>query len=134
MAYGTEAILPMEIGSKSLRIKKFNPETSEEGLRLNNDLLEEVRESAQFKISKYQEKVAELYNTKIKHRGFKVNDLVLREVATSMPLKMNKMSPPWEGLYRVIKVTNSGSYHLAQLNGTPIPNAWNTVHLKKFYP
>lgn len=104
MAYGTEAVLPAEIGSKSLRIEKFDPKSSEEGLHVNNDLLEELRDSAQSKVAKYQEKVVELYNTKIKPRGFEVNDLVLREAAESMPSKLSKMSPPWEGPCKVTKV------------------------------
>lgn len=39
MAYGTEVVLPMEISSRSLRIDKFDPKISEEGLRLNKNLL-----------------------------------------------------------------------------------------------
>lgn len=38
MAYGTEAVLQVEISSKSLRIENFDPRHSEEGLRLNNDV------------------------------------------------------------------------------------------------
>lgn len=60
MAYGIETVLLVEISSKSLRIEKFDPKSSEEGLRLNNNLLEELRDSSQFKVSKYQEKVANL--------------------------------------------------------------------------
>lgn len=134
MTYGTEAVLPVEISSKSLRIEKFDPKSYEEGLKLNVDLLEELRNSTQANVSKYQEKVAKLYNSKVKPRSFQVNDLVLREAATSMPSKQNKMSPPWEGPYRVTKVINSSFYRLEHLDGTSVTNAWNAIHLKKFYP
>lgn len=51
LAYGTEAILSVEISTESLRIKNFDPKTSEEGLHLNNDLVDELRDSAQLKVA-----------------------------------------------------------------------------------
>ncbi|XP_017216818.2 uncharacterized protein LOC108194379 [Daucus carota subsp. sativus] len=133
LAYGTEAVLPLEISMGSLRIENFNQQGNEEGLRLNIDLVEEVRDRAQLKVAQYQQKVAQYYNAKIKPRQFQENDLVLREAAASMPLKMSKLSAPWEGPYKIIKVVRPGTYRLAQLDGSPIPNTWNAIHLKKFY-
>lgn len=134
MAYGTEAVLPVEIGAGTLRIEKISPQTSEERLRLNNDLLEETRDSTHLKVRQYQDKVAKYYNSSIMLREFKEGDFVLRESAVSMPTKVSKLSPPWEGPYRVTKVIRPGTYRLETLNGSPLPNAWNAVHLKKFYP
>lgn len=116
MAYGTEAVLPVEIGARTLRIDKFSPQSSEEGLRLDNDLLEESRDSTHFKVCQYQDKIAKYYNSKIKLREFKKGDLVLREAAASMPSKMSKLSPPWEGPYRVTKVVRPGTYRLETLD------------------
>lgn len=134
MAYGTEVVLPVEIGAKTLRIDKFSPQSSEEGLRLNNDLLEETRDATHLKVCQYQDKVANYYNTSVKLREFKIGDLVLREAAASIPSKLHKLSPPWEGPYRVTKVVRPGTYRLETLGNSPIPNTWNAVHLKKFYP
>lgn len=134
MAYGTDAVLPVEIGVRTLQVDKFSPQSSDEGLRLDNDLLEESRDSTHFKVCQYQDKVAKYYNSTIKLREFKVGDLVLRESASSMPSKMSKLSPPWEGPYRVAKVVRPGTYRLETLNSSLIPNTWNAIHLKKFYP
>ena len=134
LAYGTEAVLPMEVSLGSFRIESFDPKTSEQGLLLDTDLLEETRDAAHFRVVQYQRLVAKYYNTKIKPRSFQVNDLVLRESAASMPSKVSKLSPPWEGPYKVIQVVRPGTYRLEHLDGTPILNAWNAVHLKKFYP
>ena len=43
LAFGTEAVDPVEVGLKSLRIELANIEHNEEALRLNPDLLEEKR-------------------------------------------------------------------------------------------
>ena len=44
LAFGTEAVAPVEVGLKSLRIEFASTEHNEEVLRLNLDLLEEKRE------------------------------------------------------------------------------------------
>ena len=44
LAFGTEAVDPVEVGLKSLRIELANIEHNEEALHLNLDLLEEKRE------------------------------------------------------------------------------------------
>ncbi|XP_043693051.1 uncharacterized protein LOC122643499 [Telopea speciosissima] len=46
LTYGTEAMIPMEIGETSLRVQLNDLETSDENLRANLDLLEEIRETA----------------------------------------------------------------------------------------
>ena len=133
MAYGTEAVLPVEISMGSPRVEDFSPEKSEEGLKLHNDLIEESRGDAQLRVAQYQKRVAQYYNSKIKIRNFEEGDLVLREAAASMPSKQSKLSAPWEGPYMVTKVIRPGTYRLASLNGSPLPNTWNAIHLKKFY-
>lgn len=47
MAYGTEVVIPVEISTKAIRIEIFDPTIYEEGLRLNYNLLEEVRNEAE---------------------------------------------------------------------------------------
>ena len=44
LAFGTEAVAPVEIGLKSLRIELASVEHNKEALRLNLDLLDEKRE------------------------------------------------------------------------------------------
>lgn len=134
VAYGTEVVLPVEISVGSARTENFDPQESEIGLRLNGDLLEELRDSTQLKVAKYQEKVTSYCNSKTKKKRFSLNDLVLRETAVSMQSKLNKLSPPWEGPYKVIKVIKPRTYRLAHLDGSPIQNSWNAIHLRKYYP
>lgn len=46
MAYGVEAVSPVEISIMTARVENFDPEGSNQGLHLYNDLLEEVRDGA----------------------------------------------------------------------------------------
>ena len=47
---------------------------------------------------------------------------------------MNKMSPKWEGPYRVVHVSRPGVVCLETEDGAVIGNAWNIQHLRKFHP
>ncbi|XP_074355888.1 uncharacterized protein LOC141695548 [Apium graveolens] len=133
MAYGTEAVLPVEVSLGSTRHQNFDVEISSEGLRLNYDLVEELRDSTHIKVAKYQEKTAKYFNSKVKNRSLEVNDLVIRETAISEPNKVSKLSSPWEGPYRVAKVIRPGTFLLTHPDGSPIPSTWNTIHLSMFY-
>ena len=59
-------------------------------------------------------------------------DLVLRRVLSREGL--HKLSPMWEGPFRVVHVSRPGAARLETQDGIPIQNAWNIQHLRKFYP
>ena len=61
-------------------------------------------------------------------------NLVLRKVFenTTDP-SAEKFQPNWEGPYIVTHASESGSYALEKLDGTPIPRMWNVMHLKRYY-
>ena len=61
-----------------------------------------------------------------------MGDLVLRRVLSTEGL--HKVSPMWEGLFRVVHVSRPGAMRLETQEGMPIQNAWNIQHLRKFYP
>ena len=46
MAFGTKAVLPIETSLPSGRVENFDATTNEEGLQLNINLIEEIRERA----------------------------------------------------------------------------------------
>ena len=46
----------------------------------------------------------------------------------------NKLTPKWEGPYRVVRVTRPGVVRLETEEGLPVSNSWNIEHLRKFYP
>ncbi|XP_072088039.1 uncharacterized protein [Arachis hypogaea] len=48
-------------------------------------------------------------------------------------LKEGKLSPNWEGPYRVKEVHRKGAYMLEWLDGKEVPRIWNTANLRRFY-
>jgi hypothetical protein len=45
-----------------------------------------------------------------------------------------KLSPPWEGPYVVVRVLKPGTYKLANKDGEELTNSWNIQQLRRFYP
>ncbi|GFY88915.1 hypothetical protein Acr_06g0008550 [Actinidia rufa] len=118
MVFGTESVIPVEIGMPSFRTSNFDKESNEAELRLNLNLLEERREKAKLCQAAYKCQVAKYYNQRVKHRSFLPGDLVLRRVtlSTKEP-NARKLGPTWEGPYKVIKVSRPGTYWLEDPNG-----------------
>ncbi|GFZ14654.1 hypothetical protein Acr_24g0008440 [Actinidia rufa] len=115
MVFGTESVILVEIGMPNFRTSNFDKESNEVELRLNLDLLEEKREKAELRQMAYKCQVAKYYNQRVKHRSFLPGDLVLRKVtlSTKEP-NMGKLGPTWEGPYKVIKVSQPGTYWIAK--------------------
>ena len=78
LAFGTEAVAPVEIRLKSPRIELASVEHNEEALRLNLNLLDEKREQVLKRTEDYQRKTARYYDRKVKPRSYKPGDLVLK--------------------------------------------------------
>ena len=80
LTYGNEAVIPAEIGLTSYRVDNHNEARNDEALRLQLDLIDEVRAIAEQRLARYQDRMAKHYNSWVRHRDFKVRDLVLRKV------------------------------------------------------
>uniref|UniRef100_A0A2N9FNL6 Uncharacterized protein n=1 Tax=Fagus sylvatica TaxID=28930 RepID=A0A2N9FNL6_FAGSY len=132
MTFGSEAVVPVEIGLTTFRTSAYDGQENEEQLRLNLDLIDEVRETAEARMKRYQEKMARHYNSRVKPRQLSIGDLVLRKVtlATRNPSE-GKLGPNWEGPYKVIEVRRPGTYHLEDMNGRRLPHPWNAEHLRR---
>lgn len=83
LAFGIEAMIPVEIGMATHRTTNFDSEKNEEGLRNNLNLLKERRDKATLWIAAYNQKIAKYYNSRVKTRRFTIGDLVLRKVRLS---------------------------------------------------
>ena len=65
---GTEAVILVEIGLMTFRTSTYDDQQNEGQIRLNLDLIDEVREKAETRMKRYQENMARYYNTKVKPR------------------------------------------------------------------
>ena len=127
-------MIPVEVGVTSTKRAAFSEEENDDKLQLNLNYLDEVREEASCRMTKYQRKMAEYYNKRVKLRQLDIGDLVLRKVttATKDPVQ-GKLRPTWEGLYRVVHYSRRGIYHLETLDGKKLLRPWNIENLKKYH-
>ena len=134
LAFGTEAVAPVEVGIKSPRVELASEEQNEEALRLNLELLDEKREQVQLRTEEYQRRTARYYNKKVKPRSYVSGDLVLKKL---LPARKNpahgKLGPNWEGPYIIFRVVRPGNYELQTEEGKILQHTWNAEHLKRFY-
>ncbi len=80
MTFGTEAVVPVEVGLTTLWTRNYDDEGNEGQLHLNLDRVDEVKEWAKKRMKNYQEKMAQYYNARVKVRHFNILDLVLWKV------------------------------------------------------
>ena len=83
LTYRTEAMIPVEVGVTSTRRTVFSEEGNDENLRFNLDCLDEVRDKASSRMTKYQQKMAEYYNKRVKLKRLDIGDLILCKVTTT---------------------------------------------------
>ncbi|GKB53979.1 reverse transcriptase domain-containing protein [Tanacetum coccineum] len=76
LTYGTEAVIPAEIGMPILRTTEVNLVQNNKALEINLDLLEEKREQAAIREAKSKAKMEKYYNSKVQSTSFKLGDLV----------------------------------------------------------
>ena len=133
LAFGTEAVIPIELKLPSARVTAFDEPQNAQSLRANLDLLEERWEIAQVRMAAYRQKVARYHNARVKNKAFKAGDLVLRQAAVSQPQDWRKLAPNWEGPYEVKEAARPGTYYLKELGGADLPRPWNSKNLRVYY-
>ena len=100
LTYGNEAVILAEIGLISYKVDNHNKARNDEAIRLQLDLIDEVKAIAEQRLTRYQDRMAKHYNSRVQHRDFKVGDLVLRKViGAARDPTQGKLSPNWEGPY-----------------------------------
>ncbi|RDX64539.1 hypothetical protein CR513_56893, partial [Mucuna pruriens] len=123
LTFETKAFIPVEIEEPSPLPPYFN--------QANLDLLQEAREVAHIIEYAVKDRAAKRQEKRLLPRQFKCQDLVLRRITRTADY--NKLTPNWEGPFRVIANVGRGAYRLEQLDGKKIPHTWNTTHLRLYY-
>ena len=134
MAYGAEAVIPLEIDFPTSRTSAFTPGGNDGLLEKSLDLIEGRRENAMVQLAYYQHKLKQGYDTNVKLRPLAVGDLVLRKVlGTTKNPAWGKLGPNWEGPYRITSVAGIGAYYLEHLDEKVVLHPWNVNNLKRYY-
>ena len=66
LTFWSEAVIPAEIGLTTYNIAHHDERRNEEGMRLQLDLLDEVRATVEQQTACYQDLISKLYNTKVR--------------------------------------------------------------------
>ncbi|GJW21956.1 hypothetical protein Tco_0032578 [Tanacetum coccineum] len=109
LTYGTEAVIPAEIGMPTLRTAEVDLLQNNEALEINLDLLEERREEAAIREAK---RILQ---------SFKPGDLVYRNNDASRAEDTGKLGPKWEGPYKVTEALGKGAYKLRDRDRKQLP-------------
>nr|GEV11556.1 hypothetical protein [Tanacetum cinerariifolium] len=133
LTYGTEAVIPVEIGMPNLRTTKVDMIKNDETLEINLGLLKEKREQAAIQEAKSKTIMEKYYNARVRDTSFKPGDLVFRSNEASHAEDGGKLEPKWEGPYEVTEALGKGVYKLKDRNGNILPRTWNICNLKKCY-
>ena len=65
LTYGNEAVIPVEIGLTSYRVDNHDEGRNDEAIRLQLDLVDEVRATAEQRLAQYQDRMAKHYNFRV---------------------------------------------------------------------
>ncbi|XP_050207569.1 uncharacterized protein LOC126656992 [Mercurialis annua] len=134
LAYGTEAVIPVEIGARTPRTEdsQLNLEENEAELRNNLDLLVEKINKSDIRMEAYRQKMAKHFNIHVKKRIFKLGDLVMRKTEVKKgEAGSRKLQPNWERPYTVSKIIKEETFKLTNSFGRAIPRTWNANNIRK---
>nr|GEX90334.1 reverse transcriptase domain-containing protein [Tanacetum cinerariifolium] len=129
LSYGSEVVIPAEIGMPTYRTMMIREGLNKEEIRLNLDLLTERRELAAIQEAKYKKKLEQYYNKKVYLTSFKPTEFVFQKNKTSRVEYQGKLGPKWEGPYRVAKAYQNGSYKLQTMEDKEVPRTWHAINL-----
>ncbi|GJZ40422.1 reverse transcriptase domain-containing protein, partial [Tanacetum coccineum] len=121
LTYGTEAVIPAEIGMPTLRTTEIDLTKNNEALEINLDLIEERREQAAIQEAKSKKKIEKYYNSRVCGTSFKPDDMVYRSNEASHARDEGKLGPKWEGPYEVKESLGKGAYKLKDCKGNEMP-------------
>ncbi|XP_075099263.1 uncharacterized protein LOC142176091 [Nicotiana tabacum] len=121
---GAEALISVEIGDPSTRYTQATKESNEEEMRVNLDLFEERGGTALIRMAAQKQVIERYYNRKAHLRYFKIGDYVLKKVFQSTRAdNAGKLSPDWEGPYKIRGIAGKGAYELETLDGKILPSS-----------
>lgn len=105
MVYGSEAVLPEEIGEESARVHGYDEKNGDRQAQDLN-MIEERTKRALILMEVYRGRMVRAYNKRVKLRGFQMGDLVLKKAQPAS--EVGKLETKWEGPYKIAQRMTSG--------------------------
>ena len=63
LTYGSEAVILAEVGLTSYKVHNHDESKNDEAIRLQLDLVDEIRETIEQRLARYQDRMAKHYNS-----------------------------------------------------------------------
>ncbi|XP_071739335.1 uncharacterized protein [Rutidosis leptorrhynchoides] len=123
----------MEIAVPTEQVLSFNLDQNSKDLHTNLELLEERREMAAVREAINKQRIARYYDKKVRMITYVVGDLVWHDNQASRIEDTGKLGPNWEGPYKVVRISKTRTYRLAELNGRAVKRTWHATTLKRCY-
>jgi hypothetical protein len=120
LVYGAEACLPSEIIMGSPRFQSFDESMQEQLWCEDMDFIGERRWRVAIQNALYNQALRRYHQRSVHSRELRVGDLVLRRVLNREGLY--KLSPGWEGPFKVTEICRPGCVRLATTKGVPLLN------------
>ncbi|KAJ1412777.1 hypothetical protein SESBI_20212 [Sesbania bispinosa] len=131
MVYASDSMIPIEVFEPTFRSASFDEVTNDDEKQSNFDLLAEVREIAHIREYACKRCAEKKCNSNIIPRRLRARDLVLkRSVRDALT---NKLTPNWDGPYRVSEEFGRGAFKLKELSGKAVSRIWNLANLRLYY-
>ena len=109
--YGGEAVIPVEVGLTAYKVHNHDENKNDEAMRLQLDLVDEIRAAIEQRLARYQDCMAKHYNSRVRHKDFQ--NLRTRFESSSAPylhhcpLKNSRRSPclkPNSGYLKTMRI------------------------------
>lgn len=131
--------MPLDIFLQSFIVQRHNDLQSEQYWEMMFDELvdfDEERLAVVEMLVRQKERVAKVYNIKVREKTFTVDDYVWK-VILPMDLRdrtLGKWSPKWEGSFQVIRTFSNNAYEIKKLGGDQRVLRVNGKYLNKYKP
>ncbi|XP_075104664.1 uncharacterized protein LOC142178823 [Nicotiana tabacum] len=134
LVYGTDTVIPVEVGEPSLRYSNESGPSNDESRLQDLDEVKERRGMDHIRMVAQKQQVERYNNKRAKVRPLKVGDYVLKaKTQASKDPNEGKLGTNWDGSYKIIAAANKGAFQLEKMGGKLLQNNWNVAHLKYFH-
>ena len=118
LAYGVEAVIPLEVGLPTIRTVAFEIGLNDQTLSKDLDLVKKHRKAA---LTGYYQQLSRSYNRQVRHSDF--SPVLQKVLENTKDPAYGKLGPNWKGPYRIVFQVGLGAYHLEIIeSGTRLPN------------
>ncbi|XP_070004717.1 uncharacterized protein [Nicotiana sylvestris] len=111
LVYGTDAVIPIEVGEPRLRYSNESGPNNDESRLQDLDEVEERRDTTHIRMIAQKQQAERYYNKKAKVRPLRVGDYILK--AKTQAVKDpngGKLGTNWDGPYKITATASKGAF------------------------